>query len=472
VSRDRPTLLAALRRHPGLVIVSGVAAGLLGAGVGLSLPLSYAATAHVVVSLPDEVSGSEEVEGASSEEPEEAAQRAAQAMVGEAVTRSAGERVPGRPSPQDVAAALTVVPSADSGVVSVTATGSTPAGARALANAVAESYLELSAAETAEDYARRIERLDAERQGLQAQLASVWEAFGIRAANLRAVAGPISTVSAVVGADPVLDQLRDDGGRLAERLSTVERSIVAAEANTALAPIQGQELVRADEPPSARDAMVRRSAGLAVPLGVLLGAGLAWRRSETGGTTSGPRGAGVRLLGRLPAGRGRDIDTANLGLWRQLRLVGTARQLDDLVFLELPSPRRWRRAAQPLLEAARADGCIVRYDVADPGGRHGAAVNGSRRPGAGPLRVIRATSTAVLSRVPVPRRTGVVVVGPQSASFDRDVRSVQDLVAAAGGDFLGVLVVGAAPRGRGLPRGAEPVRMSGRRSTVPTSEER
>lgn len=449
MSRDRTTLLAALRRHPAVVVVSGIAVGLLGSGIGLSLPLSYAATAHVVVSLPDQVVGADEAGGDS---PEEAAQRAAQAMVGEAVMRSAGERVPGRPSPQDVAAAISVVPSEDSGVVSVTATDSTPMGARAIANAVGESYLELAAAEAADRYARRIERLEVERQNLQAQLADVWGIFGRRAAALRVDAGATSTISVVLGSDPLLQQLRDDGRRLAERLSTVERSIVGAKASTALAPIERQGLVRADDPGFARGAMVRRSAGIALPLGVLLGAGLAWRRVEREGTTSAHPARGFRLLGRLPATqarRPRAADAETLALWRQLRVVATAQQLDGLVVLELPSPRRSRGATETLLEAARADGCVVRDGTVGPRGRDGAAANGSRSAGAGPLHVVRATSTAVLSSITVPQHTGVVVVGLPSASFDRDVRAVDASVTAAGADFLGVLVLGGAARRRG-----------------------
>lgn len=425
--------------------MSGMAVGLLGMGVGLSLPLSYVATAHVVVSLPEQVVGSAE----GGDEPEEAAQRAAQAMLGAAVAKSAGERVPGRPGPQAIAAAIIVVPSEDSGLVSVTATGSTPARASALANAVGESYLELAAAETAERYARRIERLDVERQTLRAQLADVWGTFGRRAATLRAATGATSTISVVIGSDPLLEQLRGNGGRLAERLSTVERSIVGAEASTALAPIERQELVRAGDPPSARGAMVRRSAGLAVPLGVLLGAGLAWRRVEREGTTSAHPAPGFRFLGRLPAAwarPGRPADARTLALWRQLRLVATARHLDDLVVYELPPPRRSRRAAQQLLEAARADGCVVRDDLIGSRGPYRAAGDASRPQDAGPLRLVRATSTAVLSTIPDPRHAGVVVVGPRSASFDRDARAVETSVTAAGGNFLGVVIVGGAAR--------------------------
>lgn len=451
MSRHRTTLFAALRRRPTIVVVSALSAGLVGAGVGLSLPVSYAATAHVVVSRPDWVVGADAAGGDS---PEEAAQRAAQAMVGQAVTRLAGERVPGGPDPQAVAAAIDVVPSQDSGVVSVTATDPTPGGARALANAVGESYLQLAAADSAERYARRIERLEVERESLQAQLADVWGTFGRRAASLRATAGPTSTVGPVIGSDPLLQQLRDNGDRLAERLSTVERSIVVAEASSDLAPIERQDLIRAGDPPSARGTMVRRSSGLAVPLGVLLGAGLAWRRVERDGTTSANPAPGFRFLGRLPAARARldgTTDARTLGLWRQLRLVATARDLEDLVVYELSSPRRSTRAAQPLLEAARADGCVVREDQLGSRGRDAAATDDSRAPDAGPLRVVRATSTAVLSSVPAPRHTGVVVIGLPSVSFERDVRAVEVLVTAAGAEFLGVLV-GAAARRRALLR--------------------
>jgi hypothetical protein len=428
--------------------MSGIAAGLLAAGVGLFLPLSYNATAHVVLSMPATAVGPEQ---AGEDSLEEAAQRAAQSMLSDAVIRSAGERVPGSPGPDAVVAALSITPSSDGGLVSITATDSTPGGARALADAVGEAYIDVAAADTADRYARRIEGLESERQSLQAQLVDVWDAFGRRAASLRATAGPLSTVAAVIGSDPLLQQLQDDGERIAERLSTVERSIVDAEAATTLAPIERQELVHADVPPSARGSMVRRSAALAVPVGVLFGAILAWRRAERERPVSVHQAPGFRLLGRLPAtaaGPAGTADARTLNLWRQMRLMAANRRLDDLVILELPSPRRSAGAAQRLLEAAREDGCVVR-DGAVGGPRRGA--EGDARP-PGVLRVVRATSTAVLSSVSRPGHTAVVLLGVPSADLEHEVRVLDALATAAGAEILGVLIVEGGRRRRGRPR--------------------
>lgn len=278
-----PPVLPALWKARRTILLAAVVAAIVGYVASSLQPVRYEATAELLLADPRNVGVFRET-GTTFLDPSRYVRNQAEFARSTPVLARAAELSGGRFDVQEVSELVTIRPSVDLDLLTITASDSTAPGAAQLANAVAQAYQDVVTRQVQESAQASLDELDAQRAELEAQIAAVEQ-------QLEADAGTNSALTAE--RDAAVAQLIQIQSR-ADQI-TVDTSLFGS----------GVELFEeADEPEAPAAPKPLRNAVLAAVLGAMAAGGLAWWRADETAVAETRHDAqavlGAPLLGQVP----------------------------------------------------------------------------------------------------------------------------------------------------------------------------
>lgn len=279
-----PGLLAAVRRHPLVVLASIVVAGLLGALVTVLLPTNYVADASITVGDRNSATiyGTKPQQNVTAQ-----ANNAVQIMRSQSVFDRASALIHHRVAGADVGGAVTVTPGNGTPVVTIEATETSATLARDLANAVGQAYLDITKAQALNLAARTQNELDqyqaqvrSQIKALTPQIANREAVFQKQAATIVSAADRIRFVQGALQSDAQYQSLENQVNNLQSSLNSVRTKAAQTKVDTTLSASGIDTLYKAGLPTSPASSNLKRNLALALALGLLVGVALAWRRFD------------------------------------------------------------------------------------------------------------------------------------------------------------------------------------------------
>jgi Mrp family chromosome partitioning ATPase len=210
---------------------------------------------------------------------------AAQLMRSDAVLDRARELTGNRWSRNTVKDRLTVSPSSDSHVVTIRATGPTATQAQELANAEGQAFIDVQKSLGTAQKTRSIAVLNEAQASLQKEYDGVTAQVAKRTTAAQAAAAGISDptlrarqISLLLSNDAQYQALFSQQQSLASSLADVRGRITQVQVDASLGA--GVDHFAKADKPSHPTQNTARNVALAAALGLLIGAALAWRRTE------------------------------------------------------------------------------------------------------------------------------------------------------------------------------------------------
>jgi Mrp family chromosome partitioning ATPase/capsular polysaccharide biosynthesis protein len=287
-----PPVLPALWAAKWSIVLTAMCTALLGFGLSALQPLTYQATAELLLADPRN-SGVFEDTGVSFLDPSRYVRNQAELARSQPVMAEASELIGGRLSPDEVARRVTVRPSVDLDLLTVTAADGTAPGAAQLANAVAEAYQNVVREQTGARADRTLEELRGQSVRLETTIANAEQELAEQPGNTAVQAERDAAVEQLVSIQNRIDQISVDASLFGAGVDLVE------EAETPQSPSAPQPY---------------RNALLAAILGALAAGGLAWWRADETATAEGRNDAGAvlraPLLGTVPSFEELRVDSA------------------------------------------------------------------------------------------------------------------------------------------------------------------
>ena len=386
-------LLGAVRRHSWLVAASTAVFAAAGYGLATLVPREYAATATVTVARPDTQpvyrtvsagdASNRQLTMANQLHDSRTLARAAAAMGTSAVT---------------LANRLTITPQAQTSLIDVMATASSPAAAAATANAVVRAYEAIAADDEALHTAASVAPLQASSTQLGTQIARLRvqvQARGdavrtaVAAEFARASTPPVAgaedrSVQAALQFDPAYTALRASLADQQVQQDALTEKIRQLRVDGSLLGVPFSHVDAAAEPTSPDTLAPSRGAVLGGIVGLLVGCGLAWRRAERRRPMSAVRAGAIlgapvlldmalprRSLSQLSRLSGFALADRRLGsVAFSLARFCDARGLRRLVVAPATVEKEGPAVALAVAVAIhRAGDEVVLVDVGDDGGR-------------------------------------------------------------------------------------------------------
>jgi capsular polysaccharide biosynthesis protein/Mrp family chromosome partitioning ATPase len=288
----------------------GLVGALLGGGLAYAvtplLPTTYTAQAQVVVRSPSEVT----VFGnAVNVNVSTVSMSAAQVLRSQEVSIAASELLDGRLTPAQVQDQVSVSTGTNSPVVTVEATATTGELAQALANAVPQAYLDVES----DGYAERATQTEAVLGQLRKtqvdRLAAVQAELATKAAYVQSAAPPFinpadraNWVQATLETDIDYQRLQNEAATLTSSISETDNTLQQSDVDFAILESGVDRIIGAQLPRVATSPVLMENVVVGVLVGLLAGAGIAWRATERrraidAGSAAGALGA--PLLGRF-----------------------------------------------------------------------------------------------------------------------------------------------------------------------------
>lgn len=277
-----PPILPALWRARWRILVCAVIAALVGFLVSGLQPVRYTATSQLLLSDPRNA-GVFEDSGVQFLDPSRYVRNQAELAQSAHVLARTSELIAGRLSERQVRDAVTVRPSVDLDLLTITATDSTAAGAAELASAAATAYQETVRERAQAGAEASLTELRAQQAELQAQIAAVETRLAEDSTNVALQAERDAAVAQLIEVQSRADQIAVD---------------------TSLFGTGVQLFEEAQLPNSPSAPQPYRNAVLAGILGALGVSALVWWRADEAALASdrnepGPM-LGVPLLGQVP----------------------------------------------------------------------------------------------------------------------------------------------------------------------------
>jgi capsular polysaccharide biosynthesis protein/Mrp family chromosome partitioning ATPase len=309
---------AALLRYGACIAVAGVLFGAIAYGVSKALPVTFTAGSQLVLGNPGDVTV---FSTSNAVNPVALSLGAAEVLRSKEVSDRANQLLRAKHVAASVSGHLTVTPATNSPVVAIDATAKTAASAQAVANAVAQAYLDV----TKEQYAARGTKahhvLDGVRADLQKQLTSVQKQLAERvtAADYFAYAAAITPpvdrarfIQSTLTSDSTYQSLLNRSTTLSTGISNALDEMNQSDVDSALLQAGVDRVIPAQRPSNETSPDTTRNVGIGVVLGALIGAALAWRSNQRRRVIDPIQAAaclGAPLLGRV----GRDRRLRTLG---------------------------------------------------------------------------------------------------------------------------------------------------------------
>ncbi|MFL6240182.1 MAG: Wzz/FepE/Etk N-terminal domain-containing protein [Actinomycetes bacterium] len=278
-----PGLLAAMRRHPLIVAAVTIAAGAIGYGVSQVLPTNYHATATLFLANPNEVAVFRTLPSTNAVAQ---ASDAAELMRSDAVLTRASQILHGHPPANKLKKKLTITPSSDAASVTISADGQKAATARDMANAEAQAYTDVASARQGKQAKTSIAVLNTVETQLRTEIDSVQTDLAKLAGQAESNAASITdptlrarAVQASLSSNPDYQTALSRQSTLSQNIADVRDKITEVRVDSQLLGGDVDQFVPAALPTSPTD-NAKRNTAIAAALGLLLGAALAWRRSE------------------------------------------------------------------------------------------------------------------------------------------------------------------------------------------------
>lgn len=279
-----PGLLAAVRRHPLVVVASVLVAAALGVLATVLLPTNYVADASITV-------GDRNTATIYHTQPQQnvtaLANNAAQIMRSQAVYDRASTLVQHRVAGSDVSGSVTITPGNGSPVVTIEATEGSAKLARDLANAVGQAYLDVTKAQALNRSSKAQAELDQYQSQVQSQLnaldpqiAAREAVFQKQALSIVSAADRARFVQSALQADARYQALENQVNNLQSSLNSVRTKISQTKVDAGLSVSGVDTLYQAGLPSSPASSNLKRNLALAIALGLLVGVALAWRRFD------------------------------------------------------------------------------------------------------------------------------------------------------------------------------------------------
>ena len=277
-----PPVLPALWAARWSIIVSAVCAALLGFGLSALQPDTYQASAELLLTDPRNTGVFEDT-GVSFLDPSRYVRNQAELARSATVMAEASALIGGRYDVDALEDLVTVRPSVDLDLLTITASDDTGAGAAEIANAVADGYQNVVQQQVDARTQASVDELREQRVQLEETIAD---------AEAQIAAGNVATGTAA--RDGAIQQLVSINNRIDQ--IAVDASLFGA----------GVDLAEAATVPQApASPQPRRNAALALVLGGLAAAGLAWWRADETATADDRNDPGevlrAPLLGTVPA---------------------------------------------------------------------------------------------------------------------------------------------------------------------------
>lgn len=256
-----PSLFAALWRFRWQVALTVIIAALAGYGLSLLLSTTYKAEAELLLSDPRDTGIFDEGSGGFVN-PDRYVRNQAQFAGSSQVAARALELMPEGHglSVKDVTEEVTVTPSANLDLLTITATQPTASGSALLANAIAEAYQQLVREQVQSNATQAIAELEESKQSLTAR---------------------VEAVEANLEADPDNAALQAERDGLVAQRVTLDTRIEQINVNMALYGSGVQHFEAADAPTSRSTPRPTRNAAVAAVLGLLSAGAYAWWRAES-----------------------------------------------------------------------------------------------------------------------------------------------------------------------------------------------
>ncbi|MCZ6504893.1 MAG: lipopolysaccharide biosynthesis protein [Actinobacteria bacterium] len=256
-----PSLFAALWRFRWQVALTVIIAALAGYGLSLLLSTTYKAEAELLLSDPRDTGIFDEGSGGFVN-PDRYVRNQAQFAGSSQVAARALELMPEGHglSVKDVTEEVTVTPSANLDLLTITATQPTASGSALLANAIAEAYQQLVREQVQSNATQAIAELEESKQSLTAR---------------------VEAVEANLEADPDNAALQAERDGLVAQRVTLDTRIEQINVNMALYGSGVQHFEVADAPTSRSTPRPTRNAAVAAVLGLLSAGAYAWWRAES-----------------------------------------------------------------------------------------------------------------------------------------------------------------------------------------------
>lgn len=285
-----PPVLPALWAARWSIILWAVLCALLGFSLSSLQSDRYEATAQLLLSDPRNAGVFEDT-GVNFLDPSRYVRNQAELARSVSVMREASAVVGGRISPEDLSDRVTIRPSVDLDLLSITAMDGTAAGAANLANAVADGYQIVVERQVEERTSASLDQLREQRVQLEE---------GIAEAEAQIEMGNIPTGTAA--RDGAIQQLLTINNRMDQ--IAVDASLFGAGVDLA------EKAEVPDDPTSPQPA---RNGALALVLGGLAASGIAWWRAEENETVADrndpTKVLRVPLLGTVPSFEEAHVDS-------------------------------------------------------------------------------------------------------------------------------------------------------------------
>jgi len=280
---DQPGLLSAIRLHLWTVALAIVCGLLVAPVVTLVEGNSYVATAQMFLGNPNATTVFRTIPVG---QPAAQALSAAQLMRSDQVLKRALS-ILGRPKGRSskLLAGVSITPSSSSATVTIQASASSAVLARNLANAVGQAFLEVSRAQTVALASRAdgvlkksVTQLQSKATGIRQSITALTVAAAAKGALIADPTNRARFVQATLNNDPRYQALQSELIELNATLASVQQKEQQTAIDASVAG-QGADTFLAAPLPQATSHLVRNLAAGAV-LGLLVGAGIAWRRAE------------------------------------------------------------------------------------------------------------------------------------------------------------------------------------------------
>lgn len=276
---------AAIRRYVGLAVVGAIVGGAIALLVDSFLPVVYTANSQVILGNPNDLSifRNTAVTNTSS-----LALAAAQTLRSDQVAQRSSQLLHGALSPTDVQDDSSVTPADKSPVVTVTATAPTARGARNLANAIGQAYLDVQNGRYKARADQAVKTLTALRDSQQTQLTDVQNqmAAKVQAATQQAAdlqpGDRNAFVQGLLQTDASYQALQTQATSLQSSLGDVDNTLQQTSADYSMLQSGVDSVQPADLPQSRTSPATKRNLAIGAVVGALLGLAVAWRLTERG----------------------------------------------------------------------------------------------------------------------------------------------------------------------------------------------
>lgn len=277
-----PPVLPALWAARWRILLAALVAALVGLGVSSLLPVQYEATSELLLADPRN-SGVFRDTGTTFLDPSRYVRNQAELAASNSVMQRASELIAGRLDAEELGEQVTVRPSVDLDLLTITATDRTAAGAVQVADAVAQAYQDVVRQQVAENAQSSMDELRAQRVELQQTIAELDAELEADPDDAARRAARDAAVAQLIDIDSRSDQIAVDSALFGAGVELFE------EAQLPDGPASPQPL---------------RNAALAFVLGALAMGGLAWWRADETATADDRNDAATilraPLLGRVP----------------------------------------------------------------------------------------------------------------------------------------------------------------------------